>query len=43
VGIDFINDTYAGPGEDRNLYVDQVTYDGKAAMTQPVPQWAMAS
>ncbi len=33
VEIDFINDAYAGPGQDRNLYVNQVTYDGHAAMT----------
>ncbi len=37
VEVDFINDAYGGPGQDRNLYVDQVTYDGKAAMSQPSP------
>jgi hypothetical protein len=37
VEIDFINDAYAGPGQDRNLYVNQVTYDGHAAMSQPSP------
>ncbi len=37
VEVDFINDASGGPGQDRNLYVDQVTYDGKAAMSQPTP------
>ena len=40
VEIDFLNDAYGGPGQDRNLYVDQVTYDGKAAMSQPSPLYA---
>ena len=36
VGISFINDAYAGtPTTDRNLYVDAVTYDGKAASGAP--------
>ena len=34
VEIDFINDAYGGPGKDRNLYVNQVTYDGHAALTK---------
>ncbi|MBV8612397.1 MAG: cellulase family glycosylhydrolase, partial [Acetobacteraceae bacterium] len=40
VEVDFINDAYAGPGQDRNLYVDQVTYDGKTAMSQPTTLWS---
>jgi hypothetical protein len=40
VEVDFINDAFAGPGKDRNLTVDQVTYDGKAAMTQPSTLWS---
>lgn len=28
VTITFINDAYAGPGKDRNLYVDGMTYNG---------------
>jgi Ca-dependent carbohydrate-binding module xylan-binding len=40
VEVDFINDAYAGPGQDRNLYVDQVTYDGKAALTATDPLYA---
>jgi hypothetical protein len=31
--IDFINDRYAGPGKDRNLYVDQVRYDGASYLS----------
>ena len=26
--IDFVNDAYAGPGQDRNLYIGAVTYNG---------------
>ncbi len=37
VEVDFLNDAYAGPGQDRNLYVDQVSYNGQAAMSQPSP------
>ena len=40
VEIDFINDAYAGPGQDRNLTIDQVTYDGVAAMSQPSTLWS---
>lgn len=29
VGITFLNDSYAGPGKDRNLYVDQVVLNGE--------------
>ena len=36
VGISFINDAYAGTSTtDRNLYVDAVSYDGKAASGAP--------
>ena len=36
VGISFINDAYGGTSTtDRNLYVDQVTYDGQAATGAP--------
>jgi hypothetical protein len=28
VTVTFLNDIYAGPGQDRNLYVDDVIYDG---------------
>ena len=28
VSVDFLNDLYAGAGQDRNLYVDSVTYEG---------------
>lgn len=28
VSVDFLNDAYAGPGADRNLYVDSASYDG---------------
>ena len=36
VGISFINDAYGGTAAaDRNLYVDQVTYDGHAASGAP--------
>jgi len=36
VGISFINDAYAGSSAtDRNLYVDAVAYDGKAASGAP--------
>jgi len=40
VEVDFINDAYAGPGQDRNLYVNQVTYDGTAALSQTQPLYA---
>jgi predicted xylan-binding protein with Ca-dependent carbohydrate-binding module len=40
VEIDFINDAFAGPGQDRNLTIDQVTYGGKAAMSQPSTLWS---
>ena len=36
IGISFINDAYGGSAStDRNLYVDQVTYDGQAAAGAP--------
>ena len=36
VGISFINDAWGGSAAtDRNLYVDQVTYDGRAASGAP--------
>lgn len=28
LGIEFLNDQYAGPGKDLNLYLDSATYDG---------------
>ena len=28
IGVNFLNDAYAGPGADRNLYVDGATYNG---------------
>lgn len=28
VAVTFLNDAYAGPGQDRNLYVNSVTYNG---------------
>lgn len=28
VAVTFLNDAYGGPGKDRNLYVDSVTYNG---------------
>ena len=40
VEVDFINDAYGGPGQDRNLYVNQVTYDGTAALSQTQPLYA---
>ena len=30
VGVTFLNDAYSGPGLDRNLYIDAMTFDGKA-------------
>lgn len=30
VGVTFLNDAYGGPGLDRNLYVDSMTFDGTA-------------
>ena len=30
VTVNFLNDSYAGPGQDRNLYVKQITFDGVA-------------
>ncbi len=36
IGISFINDAYGGtPSTDRNLYVDQASYDGHAASGTP--------
>lgn len=37
IGVSFINDAYGGTAAtDRNLYVEQVTYDGRAASGTPV-------
>jgi hypothetical protein len=33
--IDFINDAYSGPGRDRNLYINKVTYDGASYGATP--------
>jgi len=36
IGVSFINDAYGGSAStDRNLYVDQITYDGQAAAGAP--------
>ena len=35
VGVTFINDAYAGPGQDRNLYVNGATLDGQASSSGP--------
>lgn len=36
VEIDFVNDAYGGtPAKDRNLYVDQVTFNGKPELSTP--------
>ena len=40
VEVDFLNDADAGPGQDRNLYVNQVTYDGTAAVSQTLPLYS---
>jgi hypothetical protein len=32
--IDFVNDKYAGAGKDRNLYVDQVKFNGTSYLAQ---------
>ena len=29
VSLDFLNDAYGGPGQDRNLYVDATSFDGQ--------------
>ncbi len=31
VGVSFLNDAYAGPGQDRNLYIDSATFNGAQA------------
>ncbi|PZQ51248.1 MAG: hypothetical protein DI556_03495 [Rhodovulum sulfidophilum] len=33
--IDFVNDAYAGPGQDRNLYVGGASYNGAALVARP--------
>ncbi|MBV9251618.1 MAG: hypothetical protein JO227_20525, partial [Acetobacteraceae bacterium] len=39
--IDFINDRYGGsPAKDRNLYVDQVKYDGVSYLTHTDPLYS---
>jgi hypothetical protein len=30
VGVNFLNDLYVGPGQDRNLYVQSMSFDGTA-------------
>ena len=38
--VDFINDAYAGPGHDRNLYVNQVQYAGTNYLSQTDPLYS---
>lgn len=40
VGIRFLEDRYAGPGRDRNLYVDEVRLNGEANGTDKTFLWA---
>jgi hypothetical protein len=41
VEIDFVNDAYGGsPAKDRNLYVDQVSYNGSNALSSPQPMYS---
>ncbi len=35
VRVNFLNDSYAGPGQDRNLHVQGVTVDGSTLTSQP--------
>jgi hypothetical protein len=35
--IGFVNDAYAGVGQDRNLYIQQVSYNGAGLMPQEQP------
>ena len=34
VVVSFLNDAYAGPGQDRNLYVQGITFDSSAVISQ---------
>jgi hypothetical protein len=38
VQIEFVNDLYSGPGADRNLYVEQVAFNGHAALSATLAQ-----
>ncbi len=35
VEVNYLNDAYGGPGADRNLHVQAITFDGAAVTTQP--------
>lgn len=41
--IDFLNDFNNGHNQDRNLYVDQVAYDGANYLAQPDPMYSNGS
>lgn len=36
LGVQFLNDAWGGPGQDRNLYIDQVSLNG-ASLLKPTP------
>jgi beta-mannanase len=43
VAVSFLNDAYAGPGEDRNLYVDSLSVNGVAASNAPAPLYTTST